>query len=170
MSNSGRSRTSQFLHDLRTVDFEHADIYAGVRIAIYLAPLLILALFAKHESSLVILGAVYVLGIDEIRGAVGQRTRTLLSVSVLYASIFAIGMLISMGNYLVLPLLALGLFLISYFRIFSKGFMLLKFAGLWFVIGVATHDASLTLTGQAFLLVLHRWIMGYTHWYNISRS
>jgi hypothetical protein len=154
MSNPSRSRTSQFLHDLRTVDFEHADIYAGVRIAIYLAPLLILGLITKFESSLVILGAVYVLGIDEIRGAVGQRTRTLLSVSVLYASIFAIGMLISMSNYLVLPLLALGLFLISYFRIFSKGFMLLKFAGIWFVIGVATPDASLTLTGQAFLLVL----------------
>jgi uncharacterized membrane protein YgaE (UPF0421/DUF939 family) len=59
-----------------------------------------------------------------------------------------------MGIYLVLPLLALGLFLISYFRIFSKGFMLLKFAGIWFVIGVATHDASLTLTGQAFVLAL----------------
>ena len=154
MSKSNRSRGSQFLHDLRTVDFEHADIYTGVRIAIYLAPVLILGLVTKHESSLVILGSVYVLGIDEIRGAVGQRTRTLLSVSVLYASIFAIGMLISMGNYLVMPLLALGLFLISYFRIFSKGFMLLKFAGIWFVIGVATQDTTLTLTGQAFLLVL----------------
>ena len=63
-------------------------------------------------------------------------------------------MLISMVNYLVMPLLALGLFLISYFRIFSKGFMLLKFAGIWFVIGVTTQDTTLTLTGQAFLLVL----------------
>ena len=91
--------------------------------------------------------------IDEIFRPVG-RTRTLLSVSVLYASIFAIGMLINMGNYIVMPLLALGSFLISYFRIFSKGFMLLKFAGIWFVIGVATQDTTLTLTGQAFLLVL----------------
>jgi uncharacterized membrane protein YccC len=154
VSNSNRSRGSQFLHDLRTVDFEHADIYTGVRIAIHLAPVLILGLITKHESSLVVLGSVYVLGIDEIRGAVGQRTRNLLSVSVLYASIFAIGMLISMGNYIVIPLLALGLFLISYFRIFSKGFMLLKFAGIWFVIGVATPDTTLTLTGQSFLLVL----------------
>lgn len=153
VTKSNRSRGSQFLHDLRTVDFDHADIYTGVRIATLLAPLLILGLFTKHESSLVILGAVYVLGIDEIRGAVGQRTRSLLSVSVLYASIFAIGMLLSMLNYLVMPL-ALGLFLISYFRIFSKGFILLKFAGIWFVIGVATQDTTLTLTGEAFLLVL----------------
>jgi Fusaric acid resistance protein-like len=153
VSNSNRSRGTQFIHDLRTIDFEHADIYTGVRIAIYLAPVLVLGLITQHESSLVVLGAVYVLGIDEIFRPVG-RTRTLLSVSVLYASIFAIGMLISMVNDLVIPLLALGLFLISYFRIFSKGFMLLKFAGIWFVIGVATQDTTLTLTGQAFLLVL----------------
>ena len=74
------------------------------------------------------MGSVYALAIDEIFRPVPQRTRTLLSVSVLYASLFAIGMLISMADYLVIPLLALGLFFISYFRIFSKGLILLKFA------------------------------------------
>ena len=42
--------------------------------------------------------------------------------------------------------------------------MLLKFAGIWFVIGVATQDTTLTPTGS------YRWIMGYTRWYNFSRS
>lgn len=83
-----------------------------------------------------------------------RRTRNLLTVSVLYASIFAISMLVSMVDYLVIPLLALGLFFISYFRVFSIGFMTLKFAGLMFVIGVVIQDATLTLTGLAFLLVL----------------
>ena len=80
LSKPPRSRWSNFVHDLVTVDFDHADIYTGVRIATLLAPLLILGLITNHVSSLVILGAVYVLGIDEIQ-PVGQRTRTLLSVS-----------------------------------------------------------------------------------------
>ena len=150
MSKSNRSRGSEFLHDLITVDFDKVDIYTGVRSATLLAPLLVLGLISKHESSLVILGFVFVLAIEPV----GQRTRTLLSVWVLCASVFAIGMLISMVDYLVIPLLTLGLFFISYFRIFSKGLILLALLALWFVIGVATQDTTLTLTGQAFLLVL----------------
>ena len=72
MSNFNRSRGTQFIHDLRTIDFEHADIYTGVRIAIYLALAFVLGLITQHESSLVVLGAVYVLGIDEIFRPIGR--------------------------------------------------------------------------------------------------
>lgn len=111
MSKSNRSRGSEFLNDLITVDFEKIDIYTGVRIATLIAPLLVIGLITRHESSLVILGAGYILAIDE------------------------------------------GLFFISYFRVFSKGFMTLKFAGIVFVIAIVTQGATLTLTGQASLLV-----------------
>jgi len=109
------------LHDLITVDFDKVDKYTGVRGVTLLAPLLVLGLITGNvgQASLIILGAIWVLIIDEMSPP-GHRTRTLLSVSVIYALIYAIGMLISMVDYLVLPLLALGLFFMSYLRIFPQ--------------------------------------------------
>ena len=96
---------SNFVHDLITVDFSQTDIYTGVRIATLVVAIIVLGLITNHvaEASLVFLGAAYVLAIDEIRFK-WPRTRLLLTVSILYASIFAIGMIISASDFLVVPL------------------------------------------------------------------
>jgi hypothetical protein len=54
MSKSNRSRGSQFLHDLITVDFGKVDIYYGVRVATIIAPLLVLGVITRQvgDSSL----------------------------------------------------------------------------------------------------------------------
>jgi MFS family permease len=153
LSKTNRSRGSQFLHDLVTVDFGKVDLYTGIRIATLLAPLLVLGLITKHQSGLVVMGFIWVAIMDEILPT-GQRTRTLLSVSIIYASIFAIGMLVSMTNYLVLPLLALGLFLLSYLRVYPRLYLVLLLAALNFAIGVVMQGATLTLIGETTLLVL----------------
>ena len=54
--------------------------------------------------------------VDQLRalaGSKGPRTRVLLNVSILYASIFAIGMVISINDNLTVPLRGLGLFIMA---------------------------------------------------------
>jgi hypothetical protein len=152
---SNRSRWSAFLHDLITVDFGQADIYTGLRFATLLVPLLVLGLITRHvgEAFILMLGGGYVLAIDEIRST-GPRTLILLAASVLYASIFAIGMIISLADYFVVPLLAFGLFIISYLRVFPRAFMILMFASTVYVIAIATQGTTLTIISQAFLLIV----------------
>ena len=102
MSKPPRSSLSNFFHDLVTVDFHQTDIKTGVRVAIILIIVTVLGLITGHaaEAGIVWLGTVYVLAIDQLRYK-GTRTRVLLTVSILYASIFAIGMVISMSDNLV---------------------------------------------------------------------
>ena len=81
------------------------------------------------------------------------RIRVLLTVSIIIASTFAIGMVISIGDNLVVPLIALGLFIIAYFAVYPKAFWTLFYASLMFVIGTANQGATLSLAGQDFLLI-----------------
>src|SRR5262245_7634438 len=121
LSKPPRSRLSDFVHDLVTVDFRQTDINTGVRAAILLIIVTVLGLITGHAAaaSFIWLGAAYVLCIDLVldlnNTSKGTRTRVLLTVSILYVSIFAIGMVISMSYNLVVPLCGLGLFIISYF-------------------------------------------------------
>ena len=51
MGKSSHSGGSQFLHDLITVDFSKVDLYAAVKAATLVAPLIIVGLFTGHERS-----------------------------------------------------------------------------------------------------------------------
>ena len=154
LSKPPRSSLSNFFHDLVTVDFHQTDINTGVRLAILLIIVTVLGLITGHaaESSFIWLGAAYVLAVDQLRSK-GTRTRILLTVSILYASIFAIGMVISISDNLVVPLCGLGLFIIAYFTVYPKAFWTLFFASLMFVIAIAYQGATLALAGQNFLLI-----------------
>ena len=59
----------------------------------------VLGLITGHsaEASFIWIGATYVLIVDQLRSK-GPRTRVLLNVSIIYASIFAIGMVISIND------------------------------------------------------------------------
>ena len=102
LSKPPRSRVSNFVHDLVTVDFHPTDIRFGVRVATFLTIVIVLGLITGNApaSGLVWLGTAYVFAIDQLRSK-GARTRPLLTVSILYASIFAIGMVISISDNLV---------------------------------------------------------------------
>jgi hypothetical protein len=154
LSKPPRSRWSNFVHDLVTVDFHQTDISTGVRLYILLIIVTVLGLITGHAAgaSFVWLGAAYVLAIDQLRSK-GTRTHLLLTVSILYASIFAIGMVISISGNLVVPLCGLGLFIISYFTVYPKAFWSLFFSSLMFVIAIAYQGATLALAGQNFLLI-----------------
>jgi len=83
----------------------------------------------------------------------GPRTRLLLTVSILFASIFAIGMVISLIDNLVVPLCGLGLFIISYFTVYPKAPYTLFFASILFVVAINYQGATLALAGENFLLI-----------------
>jgi uncharacterized membrane protein YccC len=153
MSESKRSGRSVFLHDLITVDWSKVDFYGAVKVVTLIVPLLVLGLFAGHEPTLAILAGAFVLAID-LMVPPGPRTRLLLSISVIYTATFAIGMLISMVDYLVVPLLAVGLFFITYLKVYPKAFLPLIFAAVFFITSVPTHNTTLTATGTESLDVL----------------
>ena len=70
-----------------------------MRLAILLMIVTVLGLITGHsaEASFIWIGATYVLLVDQLRSK-GPRTRVLLNVSIIYASIFAIGMVISIND------------------------------------------------------------------------
>ena len=155
MSKPPRSRWSNFVHDLVTVDFHQTDIKTGVRVAILLTVVIVLGLITGHAAAagMVWLGTAYVFAIDQLRPK-GPRTRVLLTVSILYASILAIGVVISMSDSLVVvALCGLGLFIIPYFTVYPTAFWTLFFASLLFVIGITYQGATLALAGQNFLAI-----------------
>jgi len=117
------------------------------------APLIVIGLFTGHEPSLVILGGVFILVLD-LMVPPGPRTRFMLSVSVIYTATFAIGMLISMVDYLVAPLLALGFFFIAYLKVYPRAFLFIIYAGVFFLIGIINQNSTLTATGIGSLDVL----------------
>lgn len=153
MGTSNRSGGSQFLHDLITVDFSKVDPYGAVKAATLIAPLLVVGLFTGHEPSLVVLAGAFVLVFD-LMAPPGPRTRLMLYVSVIYTAAFAIGMLISMVDYLVAPLLALGLFFITYLKVYPRAFLPLVYTGIFFLIGIISQNSTLTATGIGSLDVL----------------
>ena len=145
LSKPPRSRWSNFVHDLVTVDFHQTDIKTGVRVAILLTVVIVLGLITGHAAAagMVWLGTAYVFAIDQLRSK-GPRTRVLLTVSILYASILAIGVVISMSDSLVVvALCGLGLFIIPYFTVYPTAFWTLFFASLMFVIGITYQGATL---------------------------
>ena len=155
LSKPPRSSLSNFFHDLVTVDFHQTDINTGVRLAAILVIITVVGLISGHpaESGLVTIGALYVLIVDQLPHK-DTRTRFLLTVSILYASIFAIGMVVSISGNLVVPLFGLGLFIIAYFgTVYPKALWTMYFASLMFVIAIASQGATLALVGQNFLLI-----------------
>ena len=153
MSKSNRSGGSQFLHDLISVDFSKLDAYGALKVATLVAPLLVIGLFTGNVPSLVILAGAFVLVLDLMMPP-GPRTRYMLSVSVIYTAAFAIGMLISMVDYLVAPLLALGFFFISYLKVYPRAFIVIIYVGVFFLIGIINQNSTLTATGIGSLDVL----------------
>ena len=124
-----------------------------MRIAIILIIVTVLGLITGYaaEAGFVVIAALFVL-LTELPPYTGTRTRLLLTASILYASIFAIGMVITMSDNLVVPL-GLGLFIIAYFMVYPNALWTLFYASLMYVIAINYQGATLALAGQNFLLI-----------------
>ena len=155
LSRPPSSRLSNFFHDLVTVDFHQTlPLSLGVRLVVILIIIMVVGLITGHsaEASFVYIGATFVLVVDQLRSK-GPRTRVLLGVSILYASIFAIGMVISISENLAIPLCGLGLFIISYLAVYTKAFWTLFYASIIFVIAITFQGATPAMAGQNFVLI-----------------
>ena len=124
-----------------------------MRIAIILIIVTVLGLITGYaaEAGFVVIPSIVCAPVD-LPPYTGTRTRLLLTASILYASIFAIGMVITMSDNLVVPL-GLGLFIIAYFMVYPNALWTLFYASLMYVIAINYQGATLTLTGQNFLLI-----------------
>ena len=169
LSKPPRSSLSNFFHDLVTVDFHQTDINTGVRLAAILVIITVVGLVTGHaaESGLVTIGALFVLIVDQLPHK-GTRTRFLLTVSILYASIFAIGMIISISGNLVVPLFGLGLFIIAYFTVYPKALWTMYFASLMFVIAISFSKCYPSSNWPELLANFCRWTVGYSRWHDLS--
>lgn len=166
MSEPSRSGLYRFVRDLVVVDFSpltKTDVYTGLRLSILVLAVVAIGLITDHvsESALVMLGTALVLGVELIRAAVfkdtSHRTRVMLSVSVLYASIYAIGVVISTSEYFVAPLLALGLFIVSYSYVYPKARLYSYLASTIFVASLgltSSSSATPALAVPSLLLIL----------------
>ena len=143
LSEPPSSRLSNFFHDLVTVDFHQTDLKTGVRTAIILIIVTVLGLITGYaaEASFVVFAALSVL-LTELPPYTGTRTRLLLTASIVYASIFAIGMVVSMSDNLVVPLCGLGLFIIAYFTVYPNAVWTIFHASLMFVVAITYQGAT----------------------------
>ena len=141
-STSGWPRN--FLRSL-SFDFSQLNVSAGIRAAVLITSLLIIGVFSNHlrEDTLAALGTIFFL-----QGRTKQTLaiRTLILASVINASAFTIGSIIG-TSYLAVPLLAVGLFIISYLGVYPNTVIIVVISAVVFSVGVALpgiNNISLT--------------------------
>ena len=132
-STSGWPRN--FLRSLTSFDFSQLNVYAGIRAGVLITSLLIIGVLSNHirEATLAVLGTIFFL-----QGRTKQTIaiRTLILASVINASAFTIGSIIG-TTYLAVPLLAIGLFIISYFGVYPNTAIIVMISAVVFSFGVA---------------------------------
>ncbi|MGC2574547.1 MAG: hypothetical protein WA364_23800 [Candidatus Nitrosopolaris sp.] len=133
-SASGWSR--DFLRSLTSFDFSQLNVYAGIRAGVLITSLLIIGVLSNHirEATLAVLGTIFFL-----QGRTKQTIaiRTLILASVINASAFTIGSIIG-TTYLAVPILAIGLFIISYFGVYPNTATIVVISAVVFSFGVCT--------------------------------
>src|SRR5215467_4311174 len=141
-----------FLHSLTSFDFSQLNVYAGLRAGVLITSLLIIGVFSNHirEATLAVLGTIFFL-----QGRTKQTIaiRTLILASVINASAFTIGSIIG-TTYLAVPLLAIGLFIISYFGVYPNTAIIVVISAVVFSFGVALPGINNIPPGERFWLFL----------------
>jgi Fusaric acid resistance protein-like len=141
-----------FLHSLTSFDFSQLNVYAGIRAGVLITSLLIIGVFSNHirEATLAALGTIFFL-----QGRTKQTLgiRTLVLASVINASAFAIGSIIG-TTYLAVPLLAVGLFIISYLGVYPNTAVIVVISAVVFSVGVALPVINNISPGERFWLFL----------------
>jgi hypothetical protein len=149
----GKTWPRDFLHSLTSFDVGQLTVISGVRIGLFVITPLVTGLFLNRipEAIFATLGTMTVSMVE------GQRpewatNNILILVCVIYASAFAVGIVVSTTGFLVIPLYALGLFIISYTGVYPRVVNISLVCSIVFSIGIGLPGPSISDAGEEFLL------------------
>jgi hypothetical protein len=149
----GKTWLRDFLHSLTSFDVGQLTVISGVRIGLFVIAPLVTGLFLNRvpEAIFATLGTMNVSMVE------GQRpewatNNILILVCVIYASGFAVGIVVSTTGFLVVPLYALGLFIISYTGAYPRVVNISSVCSIVFSIGIGLPGSSISVAGEGFLL------------------
>jgi hypothetical protein len=149
----GKTSPRDFLHSLTSFDVGQLTVISGVRIGLFVITPLVAGLFLNRipEAIFATLGTMNVSMVE------GQRpewatNNILILVCVIYASGFAVGIVVSTTGFLVIPLYALGLFIISYTGVYPRVVNISSVCSIIFSIGIGLPGPSISDAGEGFLL------------------
>jgi hypothetical protein len=149
----GKAWPRDLLHSLTSFDVGQFTVISGVRIGLFVITPLVIGLFLNRipEAIFATLGTMTVSMVE------GQRpewatNNILILVCVSYASAFAAGIVVSTTGFLVIPLYALGLFIISYTGVYPKVVNISLVCSIVFSIGIGLPGPSISDAGEEFLL------------------
>jgi Fusaric acid resistance protein-like len=144
-----------FLRSLTDFNVGQLSVSAGIKAAVLITALLIIGVLSNHIIGSVVAALGTIFGCVLLRKEIKQTImiRTLILASIINASIFAIGSLIG-TSYLVVPLFAIGLFIISYFGVYPFHPSILIVSAVVFSVGVAIPGINNITPGERFWLFL----------------
>jgi hypothetical protein len=149
----GKTWSRDFLRSLISFDASQLTVISGVKIGLFVITPLVIGLFLNRISE-----AIFVtLGTMTVSMVEGQRpewatNNILLLVCVIYGSAFAVGIVVSTTGFLLIPLYALGLFLISYAGVYPRLVNISSVCSIVFSIGIGLSGFSISGAGEGFLL------------------
>ena len=142
-----------FLYSLTSFDVGQITVISGVRIGLFVITPLVIGLFLNRvpEAIFATLGTMTVSMVE------GQRpewatNNILILVCVIYASAFAVGIVVNTTGFLVIPLYALGLFLISCAGVYPRLVNISLVCSIVFSIGIGISGPSISNAGEGFFL------------------
>ena len=135
-----RNWRRQFLGNLRRFEATNLRLFYGVIMGCFMMTLLIIGLVFNHELIFATLGTLFIAGtsvsILEEQRSRQSKINTLILISVVNALTFAIGTALTTTGFLLVPLCALGLFIISYAGVFPNSINIVFIAAITFSVGI----------------------------------
>jgi hypothetical protein len=127
--------------------------YSGLRIGLFVITPLLIGLILHHVSEAIFatLGTMNVIMVEGRRPD-WATDEILVLVSIIYASVFTIGILISTTGLLLVPLYALGLFMISYIGVYPRAVNIALVCSVVFSIGIGLPPHTISGIAESFLL------------------
>ncbi len=149
----------QFLDNLRRFEATNLRLFYGVIMGCFMMTLLIIGLVFNHEMIFATLGTLFIGGtsvsILEEQRSRQSKINTLILISIVNALTFAIGTALATTGFILVPLCALGLFIISYAGVFPNSINIVFIAAITFSVGIGQSSGGGVLDiAERFLLVI----------------
>jgi hypothetical protein len=153
-----RNWRRQFLDNLRRFEVSNLRLFYGVIMGCFMMTLLAIAIVFNREVIFATLGTLFIAGtivsVLEEQRSKRSKINTLILISVVNASTFAIGTVVATTGFLVVPLCALGLFIISYAGVFPNSMSIVFIASITFSVGIGQSAGGIIDITERFLLVI----------------
>ena len=157
-SSEGKNRRRDFLRNLRRFEFSNLRLFYGVKMGFFMMTLLAIGIVFNREVIFATLGTLFIastsMSVLEEQRSKRSKINTLIVISGVNASTFTIGTIVATTGFLVVPLCALGLFIISYAGVFPNSASIVFIACLTFSVGIGQSSGGIIAMGERFLLVI----------------